>query len=91
MQQPICIQNTDQVDIIKIQTFNHHLCSDQNIDAPLFKLLDQYIMRIFSAHRVHIHPGDPEIWKFFEQLLLNPFRTKVSLHKIMTAARRTCC
>ena len=59
---------------------------DQDIHTLLFELLDQHVMRRFTAYTVHIHPGDMGCRKQGLQFLLDFFRTEIPLDKLMIPA-----
>ena len=90
IEQEVRIKNADKINIVKIEALYHHLCSHQNINPPLFELLYQYIMSIFSPYCIHIHSCNFSIRKNFFELLFNFFSTEISLNKIVIAAYKTC-
>src|SRR6266481_4267766 len=70
MQADICIDDTHQGDIRKIEALGDHLRTDQNVDLSTPKSAKGLSIGIFSYHSIRIHPSQPGFWK---KLLDNAF------------------
>src|SRR6266446_7344629 len=70
MQPDICVNDTHQGDIRKIETLGDHLRTDENVDLPTPKSAKGLSIGIFSYHSIRIHPPQPGFWK---KLLNNAF------------------
>src|ERR1700756_4937658 len=55
MESDIGIDDPDQSDIRKIQTFGDHLSTDQDINLPTAKCAQRGSISIFSGHGVCVH------------------------------------
>ena len=55
MQSKIGVDDADQRDVRKMQTFRDHLCADQNIDLAGAKIAQRFAIRFLARHRVGVH------------------------------------
>ena len=67
----ICIQNTNQRHIRKIQTLGNHLGANQNGNLFLLEMLQNFFMGIHRIDGIRIHPVDFHIREQFFQFLLH--------------------
>ena len=54
MQAEVGVENSNQSDIGKMQTFGNHLGADEDIDLLRFEFLEDVFESVFTAHRIGI-------------------------------------
>ena len=65
VQSYIGVDDPDQRDIGKIESFRDHLRADKNIDFANSKRMERLSVRIFSAHGIRVHSGRGCRWEEF--------------------------
>src|SRR5216683_1294959 len=56
MQCEIGVDDSNQCDIRKMQTFRDHLRADEDVDFPGAKGEQCFAIRVFARHRIGVHP-----------------------------------
>jgi len=89
MQSQIGIDNSDEGDIRKVQTFRNHLRADEDIDLAGTKRMERLAVSIFACHRVRIHPPNDGVRKNRADIRLHLFRAEASVNQRVFSAFRT--
>src|SRR5579871_3158120 len=84
-QDAVGIYNADELYIVKVQTFHHHLGANKYVDSLLFEQLNEIVMCGFSADTVNIHSCNFRIGENFFQVLFDLFGSEIPLHELMIA------
>ena len=89
MQREIGIDDSDERDIRKVQTFRDHLGADQDVDLPGPKVPQCLSIGFFSRHRVCIHAAHNRFWENLSDGGLHFFRAEAGINERVFAAGRT--
>ncbi len=86
LQQLIGTQYANYADAFKIQALRHHLGADQDIEPPLLKIIDDFGMGIFAAHRIEVHAADTGMRQINFELVLDFFGAEAFEAELLRAA-----
>ena len=88
VQHRIRIQNPHHTDMIKVQSFGHHLRTNQDIGLALFKIRDNFLVCGTGTGGIQIHPGDFRLGKYQFYIIFYTLCTETAMHQFHSAARR---
>ena len=88
IQHCIGIQNTDYTDMVKIQSLRDHLCTNQNICLPLFKISYYLLVCRPGPSSIQVHSGHSCLGKNQFDIIFNTLRSESPIHQFHTTAGR---
>ena len=65
VQTEVGVENSNQSDVGKMQSFGDHLCADQDIDLFGFEISQDVFERVFAAHGIGIDASEAGCWENF--------------------------
>ena len=74
--------------MIKVQSFGHHLRTNQDIGLALFKIRDNFLVCGTGTSGIQIHPGDFRLGKYQFYIIFYTLCTETAMHQFHSAARR---
>ena len=74
VQRQIGVDDSDQRDIRKMQSFRDHLRADEDVDLAGPERVQRFAIGILARHGIGIHPADDGRWKKLRDVGLHFFR-----------------